>query len=81
MVSRSVNFESLGVEVGKEHPLLWDSLREKCRLGYSREQEVLEHIEGTGDIPGVSGPWSRRCWSTKGGLGTSLGCLVHQQSY
>lgn len=52
MVSRSVRFESLGVELGKEHHPLWDSLRGTCRLGYSREQEVLEHVGGLGISPG-----------------------------
>lgn len=32
--------------MGKENPLLWVSLWGKSRLGYGREQEVLEHVEG-----------------------------------
>jgi len=56
MVSRSFHLASLGVEMGKEHPSLRVSLWGKHSLGYSREQEVLEHEEGSWRHP-------RRVWS------------------
>lgn len=57
MASRSFRFESLGVEMGKEPPLLQVSLPGKRRLGYGREQ-MLEHVEGDWRHP--RGVWSIR---------------------